>query len=168
MFTAGTTHAFVAGSVSLAVDSISLSWERSSRMTDLNDPAMPPEQTLYVQLGGEAGLTRLVESFYLHIGKIPEAKPLKDLHPEDLTVTKEKLVAFLSGWSGGPALFHERYGDPKLRMRHLRFGIGKAERDLWLQCMLHALEDLGVDEHVRYFAMDAFLKVADHMRNKPS
>lgn len=129
-----------------------------------------PELTradLYDRLGGEAGLRKLVDRFYFHMDHLPEAQPIRAMHGDDLAQVKEKLFCFLSGWAGGPPLFHERYGHPMLRARHLPFAIDKSARDQWLLCMLHALEDVGVQDPLRFFLMDEFLKVADHMRNRP-
>lgn len=125
------------------------------------------EPTLYEILGGEAGVRRLVERFYFHMDTRPEVREIRVMHHADLSGAKEKLFMFLSGWMGGPPLFAERYGHPRLRARHLPFKINKQARDQWMQCMLHALEDIGLEETPRYFLLDAFLKLADHMRNQP-
>jgi hemoglobin len=123
------------------------------------------EESLYDQLGGAAGIRLLVESFYRHVDTLPEARDLRDMHPKDITSSIEKLYMFLSGWSGGPALYAQAHGHPKLRARHLPFKIGKEQRDLWLRCMLLAIEEQGIDDPLRKDLMETFLKVADHMRN---
>ena len=73
---------------------------------------------------------------------------------------------FLSGWSGGPSLYIEKYGHPRLRQRHMPFSIGEIERDQWLWCMNKALDEsqihLGAVEHLK----SRFSEVADFMRNK--
>ena len=51
------------------------------------------------------------------------------LHPHTLDSSRDKLYWFLSGWLGGPSLYIERFGHPRLRARHLPFPIGEAERD---------------------------------------
>jgi hemoglobin len=128
------------------------------------------EPTLYDELGAETGLRYLVERFYFYMDTIPSVKPIREMHPQDLTEVKEKLFCFLSGWSGGPALFVERYGHPMLRARHLPFPIDKSARDMWLQCMLLAIEDLAteidLEEMKAYELLQAFMRIADHMRNK--
>lgn len=121
--------------------------------------------SIYEQLGGDVGLQRLVKRFYHWMDTLPEAKGIRQMHPADISTSEEKLYFFLSGWSGGPPLFMEKYGHPRLRARHLPFKIGEAERDQWLACMDRALEDVGITgpllEQLRY----AFFQVADHMRN---
>ncbi len=88
------------------------------------------------------------------------------MHPSDLKSSAEKLFLFLSGWSGGPQLFVEKFGHPRLRARHLPFAIGKVERDQWMMCMLLAVEDVGIVEPVKSELLGAFLNLADHMRNQ--
>jgi hemoglobin len=88
------------------------------------------------------------------------------MHTEDLQVVNDKLFMFLSGWMGGPQLFVEAFGHPMLRRRHLPFAIGDAERDQWMLCMNQALDDVVEDESLRGELSDAFIKVADHMRNR--
>lgn len=123
-------------------------------------------QSPYEQLGGEAGVRELVERFYNYMDTLPEAQPIRDLHPQDLQGSIDKLYLFLSGWLGGPSLYVEQYGHPRLRARHLPFPIGDTERDQWLLCMDKALNDMPVDEAVRQQLGKAFSDMADHMRNR--
>jgi hemoglobin len=73
---------------------------------------------------------------------------------------------FLSGWMGGPDLYIERHGHPRLRARHLGYAIGTKERDQWLRAMAWAMEDLGWDDELRVRLMNSFFQTADWMRNK--
>ena len=127
--------------------------------------------TLFEVLGGEDGIRRIVERFYFHMHTRPEAIGIRQMHPESLEGSGEKLSLYLTGWTGGPQKYVEKYGHPRLRARHLPFKIGKSERDQWLMCMLLALEDLenelSLDADVRAQLMDSFLQLADHMRNVP-
>lgn len=126
---------------------------------------MEEPKSLYEVLGGEAGLRRLVDRFYHHMDTLEETQVIRAMH-KDLDDSKEKLFCFLSGWSGGPALFHERYGHPMLRRRHFPFSIGRSERDQWMLCMINAIEDVGLPEPVRTELAVALYRVADHMRNR--
>lgn len=125
------------------------------------------EPLLYDQIGGESGIASLVDAFYRIMSEVPEMSLIRNMHTEDLSHARLRLFSFLSGWTGGPQLYLEKFGHPKLRFKHLPFSIGKQERDLWLQCMLSAIEEVGIEEQLKYFLMDAFLKIADHMRNRP-
>jgi hemoglobin len=88
------------------------------------------------------------------------------MHQGDFTVIKEKLVYFLSGWLGGPHLYFEKYGHPKLRARHLPFAIGLSERDQWMTCMFKAMEDCGIVDPVATVMRSALFSLADHMINQ--
>jgi hemoglobin len=120
----------------------------------------------FQRLGGAQRVRALVDRFYDLMDTLPEAYAIRKLHPADLSGSREKLYLFLSGWLGGPPLYTERYGDPRLRARHLPFPIGTVERDQWLLCMDQAMRDVGVDEELRVALHAAFARTADHMRNQ--
>lgn len=122
-------------------------------------------QPLYELLGGATGLRSLVDRFYHHMAMRPEAADIRRMHPDDLSISAQKLFDFLSGWSGGPPLFVQKHGHPRLRARHLPFRIGKAERDQWMICMVLAIEDMGLEDPLKSELIEAFLSIADHMRN---
>src|SRR5437764_7583966 len=103
-----------------------------------------PETTPYELLGGEANVRRIIDRFYDLMNETPEYYVIRKLHPQDLSGSRQKLFMFLSGWLGGPGLYVEKYGHPKLRARHLSFAIGIAERDAWLACMSQAMEECEV------------------------
>ncbi|MBS1787418.1 MAG: group II truncated hemoglobin [Acidobacteria bacterium] len=123
-------------------------------------------QTLYEQIGGEAVIRKLVDRFYDLMDSQPEAAGLRALHPADLTESRNKLFWFLVGWSGGPPMYVERFGHPRLRARHLPFPIGESERDQWLWCMSQALEETITDGLARTQMSRNFAQLADFMRNK--
>src|SRR6186713_706657 len=91
--------------------------------------------TPYELMGGDTAVRQLVDRFYDIMDSSPEAAVVRALHPESLTGSREKLYLFLLGWTGGPQTYIERYGHPRLRMRHLPFVIGEKARDEWLWCM---------------------------------
>ena len=123
-------------------------------------------QTHYEQIGGEAVIRKLVDRFYDLMDSQPEAAGIRALHPESLDGSRDKLFWFLTGWMGGPQLYVERFGHPRLRARHLPFPIGESERDQWLWCMQQALEETVADALTRTQLMRNFMQLADFMRNK--
>ncbi|HEY8271898.1 MAG TPA: group II truncated hemoglobin [Pseudobdellovibrionaceae bacterium] len=123
------------------------------------------QSTAYELLGGEAVLKKITHRFYEVMDTNENFKGLRALHAADLQEANEKLFMFLSGWLGGPNLFVEKYGHPRLRARHLPFQIGKSERDQWVLCMVQAFDDLQVAEPLRTNLLHSLLKLADHMRN---
>ena len=122
--------------------------------------------TPYELLGGEAVVFALVDAFYDLMDETPEYYGVRKLHPASLDGSREKLKMYLSGWLGGPNLYIEKFGHPRLRARHLPFAIGVAERDQWLACMFSAMEQVGVDEGLKLRLQEAFFGTADWMRNK--
>ena len=88
------------------------------------------------------------------------------MHPEDLTSSREKLFMFLTGWTGGPQLYIERYGHPFLRRRHLPFKIGEEERDQWIYCMTKGMLNLKMEEEKIKALLNALYPIADFMRNQ--
>ena len=122
--------------------------------------------TTYELIGGDAGVAQLCDKFYELMATVPQFAELRSMHPEDLKGSRDKLYMFLSGWMGGPDLFVEKFGHPRLRGRHMPFAIGVKERDQWVACMLLAMEDVGIEEGVRTKLLQNFFHTADFMRNK--
>ncbi len=123
-------------------------------------------RTHYERIGGEQKVRALVQRFYHLMDELPEAHRIRKMHHISLKNSEDKLFMFLSGWMGGPQLFVEKFGHPRLRQRHLPFSIGDAERDQWMLCMTQAMQDVVEDEVLRRELTDALSKVADFMRNQ--
>ena len=130
------------------------------------------KSTLFELLGGENGgianIRQLVEAFYDIMDTDPKAAPIRAYHAKDLTEAREKLFMFLTGWTGGPQLYIERYGHPRLRARHMPFAIGEPERDQWMYCMISAMQQLNLDEKLMQKLAEQLYGVADFMRNQPA
>lgn len=122
-------------------------------------------QTHFDTIGGQSKIDELVTRFYDLMETLPEAAGIRALH-EDMPRAREKLRLFLTGWMGGPQLYVEKYGHPRLRARHLPFAIGPAERDQWMLCMTRALDDVVADPATRQALRRAFEPLATHMINK--
>lgn len=125
-----------------------------------------PILTPYRLLGGEPAVRELVERFYGYMETLDEARAIRAMHAADLGPARDKLFKFLSGWLGGPNLYWEEFGHPRLRMRHLPFPIGPAQRDQWMLCMGKALDDMALSGELRAALYDAFARTADHMVNR--
>jgi hemoglobin len=118
-------------------------------------------------IGGSDKLREMVDRFYDLMELEPEFAGIRALHPPTTQGSRDKLYWFLSGWMGGPSLYIERFGHPRLRARHLPYAIASSERDQWLRCMAWAMQDVGVDETLQERLMRSFFDTADWMRNKP-
>jgi len=124
------------------------------------------EVTLFDQIGGEPAIRALVKDFYHYMDTLPEVADIRAQHDPNLESAIEKLSLFLIGWSGGPQVYIEKYGHPRLRARHLPFKIGIKERDQWLYCMFKALDDSQIVQPHRDELKKSFAHIANFMRNQ--
>ena len=133
-------------------------------MTSADDQENAP--SLFDIIGGEARLRELVDRFYDLMDLEPQFAALRAMHPPSLDGSRDKLFWFLSGWSGGPNHYIERYGHPRLRARHLPFSIASNERDQWLRCMALAMHELDMPQALQERLIHSFFQTADWMRNR--
>lgn len=124
-----------------------------------------PAITPYAMVGGEAGVRRIVERFYDIMDSDPAAAPIRAMHAADLGPVRQKLFEFLSGWLGGPPLYHQNPERKCIVSAHAGFAIDEAARDAWLSCMRHALVDVGLPQEVRDYLDRPFSRVAEAFRN---
>ena len=96
--------------------------------------------TLFERIGGRAVVERIVADFYDRVERDPELRPI---FPEDLSSGREKQTLFLEQWLGGEPRYSERWGHPRLRIRHFPFVI--TERDAEIAVTWPA--DLAPDQH---------------------
>lgn len=129
-------------------------------------PVSVSRNSHFDQIGGVEIITALVERFYHYMVSLPEAQSILEMHPTDLTGVKHVLVLFLVEWMGGEKQYSAQRGHPRLRMKHMNFPIGAAERDAWIMCMRMALDDMVPDATLRTQLEQAFFKTADFIRNE--
>ena len=123
----------------------------------------------FERIGGEAPVRELVERFY---DAMDDGEPeLAALHQcENGRVgraTRDRFALFLIAWLGGPQHYMERYGHPRLRMRHGHVPVNSRMRDAWLRCMQKALDGSVIDPDLRGFLDRKFAELADFLRNRP-
>ena len=116
--------------------------------------------------GGVEGIRRLVDCFYDQMEALPEAKTIRDMHPEDLTESRDKLARFLCGWTGGPKLYSEKYGSIRIPVAHRHLDIGTAERDAWLACMREALVEQDYPQALRDYLFKELTVPAERSRTR--
>ncbi|GAA2228096.1 globin [Streptomyces amakusaensis] len=106
------------------------------------------EQTFYEQVGGEETFRRLVHRFYQGVAGDPLLRPM---YPEeDLGPAEDRFATFLMQYWGGPRIYSEARGHPRLRMRHAPFAVDRAAHDAWLKHMRDAVDELELaPEHER-------------------
>ena len=98
------------------------------------------EDTSFKAAGGFEGVQKLVKSFYQFMDQLPEAKTIRAMHAEDLTLMDDKLTHFVSYWLGGPREYREKYGPLSIPGVHMHLTVGEEERDAWLLCMQQAVD----------------------------
>ena len=119
--------------------------------------------TLYEYVGGDQWFVDLVDRFFDEVERDPIVRPL---YPDDLAEPKENMVGFLVQFWGGPATYSERKGHPRLRMRHMPFVIGVAERDAWFDDIVAAVRGGGLEPEVERQVIDYFDNAATAMINQ--
>jgi hemoglobin len=129
-------------------------------MTVLNPPT-----SILTKIGGADTVHRLVEAFYGNMDAMPAARTIRAMHAETLAPAKAILKLYLAEWLGGPNEYSAKRGHPRLRMRHMRFPIGPAERAAWMLCMGKALEETIDDANSRENLQQNFAKLADWLCN---
>ncbi|MEY3236249.1 MAG: hypothetical protein RI883_350 [Bacteroidota bacterium] len=118
--------------------------------------------TLYVRIGSE-NLQKLIIVFYDLVFSSEKIAPLFKNNKEDI---KEKQFMFLTQFLGGPQLYNEKYGHPKMRARHLPHAISEEAKEEWLKCMKLAIETLDLSDELKIALYNCFPAVAQHMVNR--
>lgn len=126
----------------------------------------PPQPIPYDLIGGESVVRALVDRFYDLMDLEPGYAALRAAHGTELSGARQKLFMFLTGWLGGPPLYTQEHGHPRLRMRHMPFSIGVLERDQWVACMDQAMGEVGIEPTLRARLKASFMQTADWMRNR--
>lgn len=122
--------------------------------------------TPYERLGASEGVRRLVDLFYDAMDRDARAQGIRAMHASDLSESRRKLWMFLVGRFGGPPIYVEERGHPRLRARHMPFPIGPGEAEQWMMCMDQALEEVVSDLAFRTELREFFRGVAAHMQNR--
>lgn len=124
---------------------------------------MPPHPaSVYQLLGGEDGISRLVDVFYDIVEQDPAAAPLHALHLDGHGVAHSRVeqTRFLMGFFGGPRLYVEFHGHSDVRAIHAHVPITGETRDIWIRSMNLAFDRAGITADVKEKAMSALTKAA--------
>ncbi len=95
-----------------------------------------PNPEIY-RVMGEDNVFRMMLDFYKEL----ENSEIRHLFPPDMEEASKKSAAFFVTLLGGPPLYLEKYGSPRMRARHLPFEIDEPARQIWLRCFEKVLED---------------------------
>ncbi len=95
-----------------------------------------PSPEIYAAMGQE-NVFAMLSAFYKQL----ENSPIREMFPRDMERASRKSAAFFVGLLGGPPLYHQQYGNPMMRARHLPFSIDETARQVWLGCFDAVLDD---------------------------
>ena len=89
-----------------------------------------PNREIYA-LMGEENIYKMMSDLYAELGH----SEVRHLFPQDLEAASRKSAAFFIGLLGGPPIYVEKYGSPRMRARHLPFEIDQRARGVWLDAL---------------------------------
>lgn len=118
----------------------------------------------YRAAGERPGIQALVDRFYQHMDTLAPARTIRAMHPADLSVARDKLTVFLTAWLGGPSEYRARFGPISIPGFHAVFSIDEAERDAWLLCMQHAVDEQPWEPAFKTYFMQAINVPAERVR----
>jgi hemoglobin len=98
-----------------------------------------PSREIY-GIMGEANIFRMMSDLYKEL----EKSEVRHLFPADMEEASKKSAAFFVGLLGGPPIYVEKYGSPRMRARHMPFEIDERARQVWLSCFDRVLEGADV------------------------
>jgi hemoglobin len=125
------------------------------------------DATPYAAFGGAAFVAAFTARFYALMDELPEAAACRAVHPPSLESAREKLTEYLTGWLGGPPLYTDKYGHPRLRMRHFGASIGAEEISGWLACFHRAWGERVAPSALSAAIVEQVEGLARHMANRP-
>jgi hemoglobin len=117
---------------------------------------------MYERLGGMAFFETLTERFYEGVAADEVLRPM---YPEDLDAPRRHLCLFLAQFWGGPRVYDDERGSPRLRARHSPFRIDVDARDRWLAHMGAAVEQAHLGALEKSQLLSYFEAAANHLVN---
>lgn len=115
-----------------------------------------PNPQIY-SLMGEDHIYQMLEDFYAEL----EKSSIRHLFPKDMKEASRRSAAFFVFILGGPPLYQQQYGPPRMRQRHLPFAIDENARQVWLACFKQILKDADKKYHFPMEHMEGFWTFLD-------
>lgn len=124
------------------------------------------KDTSYIAAGGKEGIFALVDNFFARMENDPRFKTIRDMHPDDKAMSRDKLARFLCGWLGGPKLYNEKYGAIGIPRVHAHLAIATVERDQWLTCMSESVAEQSFAPEFKVYLMEQLFVPAEAVRRR--
>ena len=86
---------------------------------------------------GEANIFAMISDLYKEL----EKSEVRNLFPADMEAASKKSALFFITLLGGPPLYFQKFGPPRMRARHLPFEIDENARQVWLGCFDRVLQN---------------------------
>lgn len=119
--------------------------------------------SMYERVGGMPFFEELTSDFYR---RVENDVVLRPLYPAELENARRHLCLFLAQYWGGPRLYDQERGHPRLRARHLPFPIATAHRDAWVRHMTAAVRQAHLAPLDEAQMVGYFEAAATHMVNQ--
>ncbi|RME91686.1 MAG: hypothetical protein D6767_04695, partial [Candidatus Hydrogenedentota bacterium] len=94
-----------------------------------------PNPKIY-EIMGEENIFKMLEDFYKEL----EKTEIRPLFPKNMVASSKKSALFFIFILGGPPLYQQKFGPPRMRARHLPFPINEKARQIWLQAFYKILD----------------------------
>lgn len=88
-----------------------------------------PNPEIYAIMGEEA-IFNMISDFY----DLLALSPIHSMFSSDKENAVKRSASFFIFILGGPPLYHQKYGHPMMRQRHMPFEIDEKARQIWLDC----------------------------------
>lgn len=95
-----------------------------------------PSNEIFARMGEES-ITRMISDFYKKL----HSSSIRHVFRSQIEVGTQRSAWFFIGILGGPNLFEQNRGEPRLRSRHIPFQISNEQREVWLECFMEVLAD---------------------------
>ncbi len=128
-----------------------------------SDPAATPPIDLYEAMGGSSKCRELSTALYARVAKDPVLRPLFPGKSQKCAI--EAFAAFLAQFLDGPSSEARHRWWLSLNESHLRFRIGRKERDAWMGQMTRALGDVAISESLRGALRELFEEASAYLVN---
>lgn len=115
-----------------------------------------PNDKIYSIMGEEA-IFQMLEDFYAEL----EKSSIRSMFPADMKKASKRSAAFFVFILGGPPLYQQHYGPPRMRQRHMPFPIDEEARQVWLSCFKTILKDAGQKYRFPLEHMPGFIHYLD-------
>lgn len=104
-----------------------------------------PSHEIY-RIMGEANIFKMLEDFYQELAQSEISGMFPVNVPGGMKEASKRSAAFFVSVLGGPPLYHQLYGPPMMRKRHMPFEIDEASRQVWV-ATFRKVVDSGLEKY---------------------